>query len=178
MFVAADEAQTVWDAVLESGQEHGPLPVGLGARDTLRPEAGLPLYGQDISEDVDVLSAGLGFIVDWEKPSAWCGRKALEELRASGAPKRRIGLELVGRGIARTGHDVLAAGETVGQVTSGTFSPTLEKAIAMALIGADTKYEIGDALAVSVRGRSIEAVGVPIPFYKRPRRRAPGKVGQ
>lgn len=139
-------------------------PAGLGARDTLRLEAGMPLYGHELNEQIDPLSAGCGWCVDLEKE--FIGAAALRKIAADG-PKRKItGLVLEGRRIARQGSKVLVGDSEAGEVTSGTFSPTLEKSIAMAYVDAAALTN-GAALCVDVRGERIGATVVSLPFYKR-----------
>jgi aminomethyltransferase len=130
-------AGELWDAVLSAGQEHGILPCGLAARDTLRTEMGYPLHGQDISLDVTPVKARLGWAVGWKKPEFW-GREALTAERAAGAARSLVGLSAEGRGIPRPHMDVLdPEGDVVGKITSGTFSPTLRRGIGLALVEAE-----------------------------------------
>ncbi len=140
-------------------------PCGLGARDTLRLEAGMPLYGHELSEQVSPFQAGLAWAVKLDKPTL-LGRAALAQVFQNKSLPRRIGLELDGKRIAREGTAVLSASNKVGQVTSGTFSPTLEKAIAMAWLVPECA-EVGTRLEVDIRGRPAPARVVPLPFYKR-----------
>jgi aminomethyltransferase len=145
------------------------LPCGLGARDTLRLEASMPLYGHELSENIDPFQAGLGWAVKLDKGD-FIGRKALQQLTpgvpGDAARPRRIGLELEGRRAAREGCPVLAGGKTVGTVTSGSFAPTLEKSIAMAYVSPEFATP-GTALTVDIRGAESAARVVPLPFYKR-----------
>jgi aminomethyltransferase len=155
-------AVKVWDALMEAGEEFGLIPCGLGARDTLRLEAGMPLYGHEINEDITPFEAGLGMFVKMEKTD-FIGRTALA---AAGAPViKRIGLELTGRGIARQGDTVVADEKEVGTITSGTLCPYVNKAVAMALVSAEIPPEA--ELTILVRGRTIPAKQVQLPFYKR-----------
>ena len=156
----------VWDFLTKESKSGRPevRPAGLGARDTLRLEAGMPLYGHELSESVDPLSAGCGWCVDLSKE--FIGAAALRKIQADG-PKRKItGLVLEGRRIARQGADVLTGDERVGEVTSGTLSPTLDKSIAMAYVDSAALAKQA-ALAVDIRGTKNGAVVVPLPFYKR-----------
>jgi len=139
-------------------------PAGLGARDTLRLEAGMPLYGHELTESTDPLSAGLGWAVDLSKD--FIGVEALRQIKESGAKRKLVGLELDGRRIARQGSPVLFESSTVGEITSGTLSPTLGKSIAMAYVDADRAGE-GTAVAVDLKGSTIPAKVVKLPFYKR-----------
>ncbi|MEK6677057.1 MAG: glycine cleavage system aminomethyltransferase GcvT [Planctomycetota bacterium] len=140
-------------------------PAGLGARDTLRLEAAMPLYGHELNEDVDSVSAGQSWCVDLSKD--FIGAAALRQVAEHGPSKQLVGLELEGRRIARQHQPVLANGTSIGQVTSGTLSPTLKKSIAMAFVASDHK-EIGTELAVELGGKTIPARVVGLPFYKRP----------
>ena len=158
-------ATRVWDALLQAGKSHGLIPAGLGARDTLRLEAAMRLYGNDIDENTTVLEADLGWIVGWSKQE-FLGREVLHRQKASGVPRIMVGLEMIDRAIARHGHPVFHRGEPVGVVTSGTQTPFLKKAIAMAYVPPSLKAS-GTELEVDVRGRKARAVVVPMPFYKR-----------
>ncbi len=167
LFVAPQTADRLWTALMSAGRHHGLQPAGLGARDTLRLEAAMRLSGQDIDGTTTVLEAGLGWIVGWDKPD-FIGRDALVRQREVGVDRKLVGLEMTGPGIARHGYGVHAGGERVGRVTSGTRTPFLEKAVALAYVPAagaapGTEYE------VDVRGRRVPARVVPLPFYKRPR---------
>lgn len=173
IFAPAEDAGAVWDALLEAGEEFSIQPAGLGARDTLRLEAALPLYGNDIDETTTVLEAGLEFMVDWDKDS-FVGLDTLRAQRETGPQRRRVGFELEGKGIARHGHDVLIGGEVQGKVTSGAYAPWLEKAIGMAYVPAD-RTETGTELEIDVRGRRLPAVVTPMPFYKRPKKKKKDK---
>jgi aminomethyltransferase len=150
LVVPALGARPVWDAVLAAGEPLGIRPCGLAARDTLRTEMGYPLHGQDISLDVTPVQARLGWAVGWDKPEFW-GRGVLLAEREAGRARTLLGLVATGRGIARPGMQVLAGDEVVGAVTSGTFSPTLRRAVALALV--HPHLAVGDEVAVDVRGR-------------------------
>jgi len=167
--VFADVARVheVWDAMLDAGRPHGLVPVGLGARDTLRLEAGMPLYGNELDRSTNPFEAGLGRTVKLGKPGPFVGREALEKVARDGTERRLVGLVLRERGIARHGYPVLADGAPTGVVTSGTMSPTLNAAIAMAYV-APGHAEPGTMLAVEIRGAPVAAEVVPLPFYKRP----------
>jgi len=147
-------------------------PAGLGARDTLRLEAGMPLYGHELEEDIDPLTAGLGFAVSLDKdeqPNSekFIGQDALKQVAARGRERKLVGLKLEGRRTARQGMDVLSAGgEKVGRITSGCLSPTLGYPIAMALVQADT-CEVGDQAVVALDSAQVMAEVVGLPFYKR-----------
>lgn len=153
----------LWEQLLAEGVS----PCGLGARDTLRLEAAMHLYGSDMDATTTPLEASLGWLVHLEMPADFIGRAALESQTATGVSRRLVGLKLQGRAIARHGYPVLQDGQVVGEVTSGTWSPTLEEAIALAYVPA-TAARPGTELAVEVRGRTHPAVVVKRPFYRRP----------
>jgi aminomethyltransferase len=139
-------------------------PAGLGARDTLRIEAAMPLYGHELTEEVDSLTAGQSWCVDLNKE--FIGVEVMRRLKERGLPRRLVGLALEGRRIARQHFPVLGNGRTVGEVTSGTLSPTLGTSIAMALVSSESAAE-GTALSVEIGGKAVAAKVVPLPFYKR-----------
>jgi aminomethyltransferase len=170
IFVPPSTAPRVWQALTTAGQSAGLIPCGLGARDTLRLEASMRLYGNDIDESNTPLEAGLEWIVGWEKPD-FAGREALLRQKQDGVARRLCGLELVQPGIARQGHRVLSAGEghAIGVVTSGTQTPFLKKAIALAYVPPDTATA-GTEVAIDIRGRITAARIVPLPFYKKARK--------
>lgn len=163
LYLAPEGAAAVWEAILAEGTA---VPVGLGARDTLRLEAGLPLYGHELSPEITPLEAGLTRFVALEKPS-FIGREALRAQAERGTPRRLIGLVLEERGVPRAGHPVLAGGREVGAVTSGTVSPWTGEAIAMALVESGEAEREG--YLVRIRDRSLPARRVPLPFYRRRR---------
>lgn len=167
LFVDADRAGEVWDAMIEAGGPEGLVPVGLGARDTLRLEAGMALYGNELDRGTNPYEADLGRVVKLGKPGDFVGRAVFERVAREGVSRRLVGLVLRDRGIARHGYPVLAADGPTGVVTSGTMSPTLGKAIAMAYV-APGNAEPGTMLAVEIRGAPVAAEVVPLPFYKRP----------
>jgi aminomethyltransferase len=166
LYVDAADATGLWDAVLEAGSAHGLLPCGLGARDTLRLEAGLRLYGQDMDESVDPFSCGLAWTVKLQKGD-FIGSNALQQLDPAHPPHRFVGMQLSGRAIARHGQPVLVGGGTVGEVTSGTYSFTLERGIATASV--EPEAAGAASLLVDIRGAAVEAEVVPLPFYRRPK---------
>ncbi len=172
VYIPSDEATTVktWHALLDAGAEFGIRPCGLGARNTLRLEAGMSLYGHEISEDINVFEAGLTRWLKLEKGD-FIGRDALLAIQAEGGPKRKlVGLEMVERGIARDSYPVLSLdGEPIGTVTSGSPAPFLKTNIAMALVPTAIA-ESGSELLVDVRGNRVRARQVPLPFYKRPKK--------
>jgi aminomethyltransferase len=173
LFVPAESAGKVWDALMSEGREAGLQPAGLGARDTLRLEAGMPLYGNELDRDTNPYEAGLGRVVKLEKTGDFVGRAALAEASRNGPARKLIGLRVVGRGIARHGHPILAADgqKPIGAVTSGTMSPTLGVPIAMGYVPTDTA-EPGTMLAVDIREAPVPAEVVALPFYRRPKAEA------
>ncbi len=157
----------VWNRLLELGGTKGLVAAGLGCRDTLRLEAAMPLYGHELNEQIDPLTAGLDFAVRFNKPE-YPGKAAMEQIRDAGLKTRRVGLKLEGRRIAREDSPVLYDGAEAGKVTSGTFSPTLQQVIAMAYVPVALASE-GQKLEVNLRGTLVTAEVVPLPFYKRAR---------
>lgn len=156
----------LWDDILKAGESEGLVPAGLGARDTLRFEAGLPLYGQELSENISPLEAGLGFVVKVNKNEDFLGKAALQKQKEEGVPRKLVGIEMIDKGIPRTGYPVLLNDEEIGEVTTGTQSPTLNKNIGFALIQS-AHAEIGQEVIVQVRKRQLKAVIVKTPFYQR-----------
>src|SRR5688500_12149906 len=167
IFVPPNMADRVWQALLESGRSAEVIPCGLGARDTLRLEAAMRLYGSDIDESTSVLEADLGWIVGWDKGD-FIGRARLLEQKEKGVARKLVGFEVIDPGIARHGHQVLIGGHRVGVVTSGTQTPFLRKAIGMAYVPIESSTP-GSEMDIDIRGRVSKARVVPLPFYKRPR---------
>lgn len=165
VFVPPGSAERVWDAIVHAGRSAGVAPAGLGARDTLRLEASMRLYGNDMDETTTVLEADLGWIVGWKK-TEFVGMDVLRKQKADGPPRTLVGFEMLDRAIARHGYDVYIDGIKSGVVTSGTQTPFLKKAIGMAYVPADRKAPDTE-LEVDVRGRRVRASVVPMPFYKR-----------
>ena len=165
IFVGAEAAAAVWNRLLDAGRDRGLLPIGLGARDSLRLEAGLCLYGHEIDETVTPLEAGLEWMVKLEDED-FVGRSALIEQRSAGVPRRLVGLELPGRRIARAGSDVGDGHRSLGRVTSGTWSPFLERSIAMALLETGSA-EVGRDVEVQVRDHHEPARVRALPFHRR-----------
>ena len=169
IFVAPDRAEALWRRLIEAGRERGLLPAGLGARDTLRLEARMCLYGNDMDETTTLVEAGLGWIVSLDEAKGeFPGRAVLEEQKRSGAPRKLAGFEVVGRGIARHGYGVYQGDELVGNVTSGTYAPYVQKNIGLCYLPAASSAP-GTPFEVDVRGRRVAARVVPTPFYKRAR---------
>jgi aminomethyltransferase len=161
LYLSPDDAPRLWRELVEAGA----TPSGLGARDTLRLEAGMCLYGNELDAETTPLEAGIGFAVHLDKEQEFIGQEALKREKEEGLRKKLVGFELEGRGIARHDHPVQADGETVGRVTSGTLSPTLNKAVGLALVspGVEDKFE------VVIRDRPVGAHTVALPFYERER---------
>jgi len=165
VMVDPDVGVELWRSLFTAGV----IPCGLGARDTLRLEAAMALYGQDINETTTPLEAGLGWVVHLDTKGDFIGRSVLEEQKATGVEKRLVGLEMQGRYIARHGYPVLYEGKSVGEVTSGTLSPTVGKAIALAYVPTQLS-KTGQQLEVEIRGKAYPAVVVKKPFYRSPHR--------
>jgi aminomethyltransferase len=163
VMVGADAAPAVWTALLEAGV----TPCGLGCRDTLRLEAAMALYGQDITDDTTPLEAGLGWLVHLEDKGDFIGRSVLENQKQQGVGKKLVGLQTEGRNIARHDYPVLSGEETVGIVTSGTLSPTLGYPVALAYVPSHLA-KVGQSLAVAIRGKACPAQVAKRPFYKSP----------
>jgi aminomethyltransferase len=172
IYIPSDEPTSarVWGEVLEAGAEFGILACGLGARNTLRLEAGMALYGHEISDTINVFEAGLDRYAKLDKPE-FVGRAALLEIQAAGGPGRKlVGLEMIERGIGRDGYTVFSLdGARLGEITSGSPSPFLKKNIAMAYVPPDYTA-LATEVAVEIRGQMVKAKVVPLPFYKRPKK--------
>ncbi len=170
VFVAPAHAEDVWRRLLAAGAGDGLVPAGLGARDTLRLEAKMMLYGNDMDETTTLVEAGLGWIVALDPAKGdFNGRAVLAAQKAQGAPRKLVGFEMTGRGIARHGYPVFVDGQPSGLVTSGSFAPFLEKCIGLCYVKTALAAP-GTALEVEIRGARVPARVVPTPFYKRPRR--------
>ena len=165
VFVPPSAAERVWDAILNAGKSAGVIPAGLGARDTLRLEAAMRLYGNDMDETTTVLEADLGWIVGWKKDE-FIGADVLRRQKADGVSRKLVGFEVLDRAIARHGYDVYVDGAKAGVVTSGTQTPFLKKAIGMAYVPAD-RTAPGSEFEIDVRGRRVRAQVASMPFYKR-----------
>lgn len=165
VILPAEHGTRLWETLLERGQPIGALACGLGARDTLRLEAGMPLYGHELNEQTDPFTAGLAFGVQLDDRD-FLGKQTIVAAKANANRPKRIGLELASKRIAREGTAVFAGTENVGHVTSGTFSPTLQKSIAMAYV-APSASAVGTSLEVDIRGNREPASVVKLPFYRR-----------
>ena len=167
IYVAPEHAVRLWNEILAAGAEFGILACGLGARNTLRMESAMPLYGHEIDATITPWEAGLDWIVKLEKGD-FLGREALVKQKQKGITRKLIGFEVKGRGIARDGYEILTGGAGTGWVTSGGPAPALNKNLGMCYLPLQLA-EPGNAIEISVRGRGVEAVTIPMPFYKRAR---------
>lgn len=166
IYCSPQDAAMLWKQVLEAGKEEGVLPCGLGARDTLRFEARLPLYGQELTKEITPIEAGIGFAVKVDKEADFFGKEKLAEQKEKGLQKKIVGLEMIDKGIPRTGYEVFVGDTQVGFVTSGTQSPTLKKNVGLALV--DIEHALLNTIVeVQVRKKRLKAQVVKTPFYKR-----------
>jgi aminomethyltransferase len=168
IYCKPEDAIALWDEILAAGKEEGVLPIGLGARDTLRFEANLALYGQELSKNITPIEAGIGFAVKTNKEDDFFGKAVLKQQKEEGAPRKLVGIEMIDKGIPRHGYEVFVGDEQVGEVTTGTQSPTLKKNIGLALIKTELAA-LGNEVEVQVRKKRLKAVVVSTPFYKRPK---------
>lgn len=166
LYCSADQVVALWDALFGAGTPHGLLPAGLGARDTLRLEAGYCLYGHELTEEFTPLEAGLGWTVKLNKSSDFIGRAALEAQKRDGLPRKLVGMMPSDRGVPRAGYPILRDSEHIGEVTSGTMCPTLEKPAALGYVP-PADAQVGNMIAVEIRGKQVAAEIVALPFYKR-----------
>ncbi|MBP1993559.1 glycine cleavage system aminomethyltransferase GcvT [Paenibacillus eucommiae] len=164
-YIDQADAIKLWSLLLEAGQDEGLVPAGLGSRDTLRFEARLPLYGQELSQDITPLEAGLSFFVKLDKGD-FIGQEALAAQKTAGIPRKLVGIEMIDRGIPRPHYPVFADGKQIGEVTTGTQSPTLKTNVGLALL--DKAYtQLNSEVFVEIRGVQVKAKVVSTPFYKR-----------
>ncbi len=168
LYCAGDQVGALWDALLDAGKPEGLIPAGLGARDTLRLEAGYCLYGHELTEEITPLEAGLAWTVKLDKGVDFIGRDALVAEKAQGLRRKLVGIELTERGVPRAEYPILQHGEPVGALTSGAMAPTLGKPIGMGYMRAGD-MAAGSVIAIEIRGKQVPAVIVPLPFYKRAR---------
>ncbi|NMI06412.1 glycine cleavage system aminomethyltransferase GcvT [Paenibacillus sp. SZ31] len=167
LYVPADQAAVVWNGLMQAGESHGLVPTGLGARDTLRFEARLPLYGQELSATISPLEAGVGMFVKLNA-GPFIGHEALLQQKTDGPARKLVGIEVLERGIPRPHYPIYAEGVQIGEVTTGTQSPTLKRNLGLALI--DSKYAaLGTPLEIEIRGKKLKAEVVKTPFHKRTR---------
>jgi aminomethyltransferase len=167
VFCEAEDAEKLWNALMTAGGPQGLKPAGLGARDTLRLERALPLYGHELDDTTTPFEAGLDWVVKLSKPG-FMGRDVLVRQKEQGVERKLVGLEMIEPGIARSHYAVSAGGQRTGEVTSGTKSPTLGKAIAMAYVRAE-HAAVGGEVEVEIRERRVRGRIVPLPFYRRPK---------
>lgn len=158
-------ALELWPRLMQTGKRHALLPIGFGARDTLRLEAAMPLYGQDMEDETSAVEAGLSWAVDFDKTN-FVGRERNLREKEKGARRRLVGFEMIERGIPRHGFPIEKDGKTLGAVTSGTFSPTLKKNIGLGYVPAE-ESKIGNEFEIVIRSQKVKARVVPLPFYKR-----------
>jgi aminomethyltransferase len=168
MYGAADQVGALWDALMAAGAPHGLLPCGLGARDTLRLEAGYCLYDHELTESITPLEAGLGWTIKLAKPEDFIGKRALEDEKRDGLRRKLVGLIPRERGIPRAGYGIFLDGERIGEVTSGTMCPTLDSPAALGYVP-PAHAAPGTRLQIEIRGKLVAAEIVPLPFYKRPK---------
>lgn len=165
IYTSNEAVERLWHRILEEGKEYGIKPAGLGARDTLRFEASLPLYGNELSKEITPLEAGLGMFVKLNK-ERFIGREALLKQKEEGLKRKLVGFEMKERGVPRHGYDVFADGERIGFVTTGYLSPSLQKSIGLALI--DIKHtEIGSPIEIAIRNKKVKAEVISKAFYKK-----------
>lgn len=166
IYCQSEDGPALWRAILEAGKEEGIQPIGLGARDTLRFEAKLPLYGQELSPDITPIEAGIGFAVKPDKGSDFFGKAVLLEQKDKGATRKLVGIEMIERGIPRHGYKVYSGDKVIGEVTTGTHSPTLKKNVGLVLI--DKNYSnLCTEVEVEIRSKRLKAIIIQTPFYKK-----------
>ncbi|NDI36264.1 glycine cleavage system aminomethyltransferase GcvT [Chengkuizengella sediminis] len=167
IYCSSEDAPIVWEGLLNTSEPEELTPVGLGARDTLRFEARLPLYGQELSKDITPLEASVGFFVKLDKGD-FIGRDALAEQKQQGLTRKLVGIEMIDRGIPRYGYSVFVGDDNIGKVTTGTQSPTLKRNLGLAILDIDyTKLDT--EIWVEIRGKKLKAKVIKAPFYKRPK---------
>ena len=166
IYCQSEDAVHIWSALLKAGHPKGLMPCGLGARDTLRFEARLPLYGQELTKDISPLEGGIGFAVKMDKEANFIGKEALKKQKEEGAKRKLVGIEMIDKGIPRTDYPVFSGEKQIGIVTTGTQSPTLKKNIGLALIET-SEAQLQAEVEVQVRKKRLKAKIVATPFYKR-----------
>jgi aminomethyltransferase len=162
LYIQNDKAALLWNKIIQAGKPHGLIPVGLGARDTLRLEAAYSLYGHELTDEISPVEAGLGWLIS--SSESFPGEKIIREQKSNGSPRKLIALELTGRGVPREGYELKNSKGIIGTLTSGAFAPTLQKGIALALVN-DKNIKVGDSVDVVIRNKDVEAVVVKRPFY-------------
>jgi aminomethyltransferase len=167
LYCASADTPRLWRAVMSAGEPHGLLPAGLGARDTLRLEAGYCLYGHELTEEITPLEAGLGWTVKLDKGADFVGREALAREKQEGLRRKLVGVELRERGVPRAGYAILRVGQPIGELTSGTHCPTLDRAVGLGYVPRE-HAAVGTELAIQIRDRPVAATIVALPFYRRP----------
>lgn len=166
IYASNDAVVEQWNAILEAGKDKGVIPCGLGSRDTLRFEACLPLYGQELSDSISPLEAGINFVVKLNKEEDFVGKAALAAQKEQGVSRKSVGIEMIDKGIPRHGYKVFAGDQEIGEVTTGTQLPMTKRNVGLALI--DAKFaELGTELEIEVRNRRSKVSVVATPFYKR-----------
>jgi aminomethyltransferase len=166
VYCDANDAVKIWRAILDAGKNEGVIPCGLGSRDTLRFEATLALYGQELSPEISPLEAGIGFAVKLTKDVDFIGKDALLKQKENGIDRKLAGIEMIDRGIPRHGYPVYKGEELIGEVTTGTQSPSLKRNIGLVLVKSEYVV-LGSEVEVEIRGKRLKAKVVPTPFYKR-----------
>lgn len=166
IYASAEDIGEIWDAIMEAGKDIGIQPCGLGCRDTLRFEASMPLYGNEVSEEINPLEAGLKFAVKLDKEADFIGKEALNKIWADGLKRKVVGFELLGKGIPRSGYEVVKGDEVIGVVTTGYLAPTVGKAIGNALIAID-HTALGSEIEIQIRNKRVPAVVISKKFLKK-----------
>jgi aminomethyltransferase len=170
LILKADQSLQVTQNIFAAGRTHDISPAGLGARDTLRMESAMPLYGHELNEQLNPLEAGLGFAVNFQDQAGndrdFIGCQAIRQTKTDGVQRTRIGIQLEGKRAAREGYAIYCDGHAIGEVTSGSFSPTLQHPIAMGYVN-QLDLPLGSALEIDVRGKMLPAITCQLPFYKR-----------
>ncbi|WP_342490698.1 glycine cleavage system aminomethyltransferase GcvT [Bacillus sp. FSL R5-0422] len=166
IYCQSEDAVHIWSALLKVGAPKGLIPCGLGARDTLRFEARLPLYGQELTKDISPLEGGIGFAVKTDKEANFIGKEALKKQKEEGPKRKLVGIEMIDKGIPRTDYPVFSGEKQIGVVTTGTQSPTLKKNVGIAIIES-SQAQLGTVVEVQVRKKRLKAKIVATPFYKR-----------
>lgn len=164
IYLAPEKGEFLWEELFKAGEPYGIVPAGLAARNTLRMEMKYPLYGSDITDETNPLEAGLGWIVKFG--TGFIGESSLKEIKSEGIIRKLVGFEMIDAGIAREGYPVISGGEKSGRVTSGGYSPSLDKSIGMAYVPVENA-DLGSSLSIEIRGRRREAEVVATPFYRK-----------